>query len=90
MPENRERMNRRKKAYNATEEEKNKRVIRNKARRDAIREGRAKVGDGTEVDHIKPLSKGGSAAKSNTRLVSKSKNRAHGMSKRPKGGSKYL
>jgi hypothetical protein len=36
------------------------RVARNQARRKAIDEGRAKVGDNTVQNHIKPLSKGGS------------------------------
>jgi ribosomal protein S17 len=90
MPEDRERMLRRKKAYNATEAEKSKRVARNRARRAAIKSGKAKVGDGTEVDHIRPLSKGGSTAASNTRLIKKATNRAHGLAKRPKGGSRYL
>ena len=45
-----------------------KRVARNKARRKAIREGRVRVGDGKELDHIKPISKGGSNKKSNIRI----------------------
>lgn len=51
-----------------------KRVARNKARRHAIAAGKVKVGDGKQVDHIKPLSKGGSANDSNTRVVSTKKN----------------
>jgi hypothetical protein len=51
-----------------------KRVARNKARRHAIAEGKASVGDNTQVDHIKPLSKGGSTKDSNTRVVSTAKN----------------
>ena len=50
------------------------RVARNKARREAIKEGRVKKGDGKEIDHIVPLSKGGSNGKGNTRIRSKSKN----------------
>ena len=50
------------------------RVMRNKARREAIREGKVKKGDGVELDHITPLSKGGSNSKSNIRLRSKSQN----------------
>lgn len=50
------------------------RVKRNKARREAIREGRVAKGDGKEIDHIVPLSKGGSNAKSNTRIRTKSQN----------------
>ena len=46
-----------------------KRVARNKARRKAIREGRVRVGDGKELDHIKPISKGGSNKKSNIRIT---------------------
>lgn len=42
------------------------RAMRNKARREAG----LKVGDPREADHIKPLSEGGSNAKSNVRIVS--------------------
>lgn len=51
-----------------------KRVARNKARREAIKAGRVKKGDGKEIDHIIPLSKGGSNHTSNTRIRSKSQN----------------
>jgi 5-methylcytosine-specific restriction endonuclease McrA len=51
-----------------------KRVERNKARRKAIRDGLVSVGDGKELDHIKPLSKGGTSNKSNIRLTTKSQN----------------
>ena len=37
-----------------------------------------KNGDPREVDHIKPLSKGGTNHKSNLRVVSRSKNRKKG------------
>lgn len=43
------------------------RAMRNKARRAAG----LKVGDPREVDHKKPLSEGGSNAKSNLRIVSR-------------------
>jgi hypothetical protein len=62
-------------AYNKRPSVQAKRVINNKARRQALREGRAHVGDGTNVDHIKPLGKGGSTAKSNTRVVSEAQNK---------------
>lgn len=65
--------------YQKSPEEVRKRVARNKARRAAIRAGEAHVGDGTEVNHKRPLSRGGSTAKSNTEVVPRSKNRAHGM-----------
>ncbi|QDP58835.1 MAG: hypothetical protein Unbinned80contig1000_44 [Prokaryotic dsDNA virus sp.] len=45
------------------------RVLRNKARRKALREGRASKGDDTHVDHKVPLSKGGGNGDGNTRVV---------------------
>lgn len=62
-------------AYNKRPAVQAKRVVNNRARRQAIREGRAQVGDGTNVDHIKPLGKGGSASKKNTRVVSEAANK---------------
>ncbi len=50
------------------------RVMRNQARAASG----LKKGDTREVDHIKPLSKGGSGAKSNTRIVSRHTNRVKG------------
>lgn len=47
------------------------RAARNKARN----ESSLKKGDPREIDHIVPLSKGGSYSKSNTRIVSKLTNR---------------
>ena len=64
------------KDYNAREENKDKRVLNNAARRGAIREGRAHVGDGTEVDHKKPLRKGGTNADSNLQVIPEGKNAA--------------
>ena len=64
--------------YKARPEQIKMRVARNKARREAIRAGRVKKGDGKEIDHIIPLSKGGSTAKSNLRVVSKAVNRKKG------------
>jgi len=63
---------------------KKRRALRNKDRRTAIRDGRAHKGDGTAVDHIVPLTKGGSNAKSNLRLISARSNRVKG-NKMPKG-----
>lgn len=57
-------------------EEVAKRVARNKARREAIREGTVKKGDGKEIDHKRMLDQGGSNAKSNRRVVDASENRA--------------
>jgi hypothetical protein len=54
----------------------NDRVSRNSARAAAIESGSARVGDGKDVDHKKPLSKGGSNSKSNLRVVSAGRNRS--------------
>ena len=62
--------------YNATPVATAKRVANNSARAGAIRAGKAKVGDGKDVDHKTPLSKGGSNAPSNLRVVSRSENRS--------------
>ena len=62
--------------YQGTEEQKKNRAQRNKARRMMVREGRAAKGDGKDVDHITPLSKGGTSAKTNLRLRSKTANRS--------------
>lgn len=47
---------------------------RNKARAMLMREGKVHKGDGMEVDHIRPLSKGGKTIPSNLRVVSASTN----------------
>ncbi len=64
--------------YNSSPEQKKNRAARNKARREAVREGRARKGDNTDVDHIRELSQGGSRSTSNTRVVSRSGNRRKG------------
>lgn len=51
-----------------------KRVKRNDLRKKAIRAGLVRVGDGKELDHIQPISKGGSNKKSNIRITTKSQN----------------
>ena len=56
--------------YKAKPDQIKKRVLRNKARQQAIKEGKASVGDGTSVEHIKPLSKGGKNTAKNTKIVS--------------------
>ena len=62
--------------YNATPTATSKRVKNNQARAIAIDAGKARVGDGKDVDHKKPLSKGGSNSASNLRVVDKSENRS--------------
>jgi hypothetical protein len=56
--------------YKSKPDQIKKRVLRNKARRQAIKDGKAKVGDGTSVEHKKPLSKGGTNGKGNLKIVS--------------------
>ena len=51
------------------------RAERVKARRIMEKTGAAKKGDGKDVDHIKPLKSGGTSAKTNLRMRSKSANR---------------
>lgn len=58
--------------YHGKPEQRRNRAMRNKARRVAG------CGPGMEADHIKPLSKGGTNAKSNVRCVSRSANRRKG------------
>jgi hypothetical protein len=72
--------------YQGTEEQKKNRAQRNTARRRAAREGRVKKGDGKDIDHKKPLSKGGSNSKKNTRVTSASANRS--FKRNSKGGIK--
>ena len=52
------------------------RVERHKARRQAQAAGLVHKGDGKDVDHIKPLSKGGSNSRANQRVVSAGQNRS--------------
>ena len=53
-----------------------KRSERNKARALLMKEGKVHKGDGKDVDHKKPLSKGGTTTKSNLRVKSASANRS--------------
>ena len=53
-----------------------KRTARNKARAMLEREGKVHKGDGKDVDHKKPLSKGGATTRSNLRVKSASANRS--------------
>lgn len=64
------------KEYHAAPEQRKNRSERTVARNQAIAEGRAARGDGKDLDHKRPLSKGGSNAKSNQRMVSASSNRS--------------
>ena len=61
--------------YEDTPEQVAHRVERNKARRKAIREGKAHKNDGMDVAHIKAIDKGGSI-KNGVKIESASKNRS--------------
>jgi hypothetical protein len=61
--------------YHGKPEQIANRAERVKARRVMEKTGAAKKGDGKDVDHIKPLSKGGTSAKGNLRMRSVKANR---------------
>lgn len=63
------------KRYNARPEMVNRREKNNAARRQAIKEGRAHVGDGKDIGHKRPLDRGGSNAQSNLVVQSRRENR---------------
>ena len=64
--------------YHGKPEQIRNRSKRNGARRLAIKDGLVRKGDGKEVDHIKPLSKGGTNHRKNLRVVSRRENRTKG------------
>lgn len=76
-----------KKEYRATQGKGSKqiknRAKRNAARRRAMRLGLVRKGDRREVDHLTPLSRGGSNRRSNTRIVSRKKNRSRQPKRKP-------
>ena len=63
-------------SYHARPEQIKQRAQRTMARRRMEAAGKVQKGDGMDVDHIKPISQGGSYADSNLRVVPKSKNRS--------------
>ena len=67
--------------YTSKPEVKKKRAEQNAARREMERAGKVHKGDGKDVDHRVPLSRGGSTAKSNLRVVSASENRSFSRNK---------
>lgn len=66
--------------YHSKPEQKKNRAARNTARR----QKGLKVGDPREVDHVKPLSKGGSNDPKNLKVVSRTANRKKGAKVAPK------
>jgi len=67
--------------YTSKPEVKKKRAAQNAARRAMMRAGKARKGDGKDVDHKTPLSKGGTNSTGNLRVVDKSTNRSFSRNK---------
>lgn len=63
--------------YDGKPEVKARRAARNRGRYKLMKEGKVSKGDGKDVDHKKPLSKGGSTKRSNLRAKPSSKNRSY-------------
>lgn len=62
--------------YHAKPEQRANRSERTVARNEAIKDGVVSRGDGKDLDHKRPLSKGGTSSRSNLRAVSASSNRS--------------
>lgn len=62
--------------YHAKKEQRANRSERTVARNKSNAEGRTSKGDGKDLDHKRPLSKGGTSSRSNLRVVSASSNRS--------------
>lgn len=56
-------------------------IERKRARRALEKEGRVSKGDGKDIDHVVPLSKGGSVGKSNLKVKPASSNRSFARTK---------
>jgi len=70
--------------YDGKDSVKKDRASRNGARRMLTKEGLVAKGDGKDVDHKKPLSKGGSKTRSNLRVQSATSNRSFPRTKSSK------
>lgn len=64
------------------------RAKRNKARRELMREGKVKKGDGKVVNHKKALSKGGGTSRSNLEVQSRKDSNSEGGRLQPKSGKR--
>lgn len=67
--------------YQGKPEQIRNRAERNAARREMEKSGRVHKGDGKDVDHKRPMAKGGSNDRSNLRVTSKSDNRSFARTK---------
>lgn len=72
--------------YQGKPDQVKKRAERNKARASMVKAGRVSKGDGKDVDHAQPLSKGGTSSSSNLRVKTASSNRS--FSRNPDGSMK--
>lgn len=72
----------------ASKKGKKERAARNKARKQAERMGLVRKGDGMELDHIMPLSLGGSNDQTNWQVMSRRDNRRKGKKWDGRSGSK--
>lgn len=63
--------------YHGSPEQIANRSQRNKARRAAVAAGKARKGDGKDVDHKRAIANGGGNGMSNLRVISKAKNRGY-------------
>jgi len=72
----------------ASKKGKKDRAARNKARKQAEKMGLVKKGDGLEIDHIMPLSLGGSNDQTNWQVMSRADNRRKGKKWDGKNGTK--
>jgi len=71
----------------ASKKGKKERAARNKARKQAEKMGLVRKGDGMELDHIRPLSLGGSNDQTNWQIMSRTDNRRKGKKWDGKTGS---
>ena len=63
--------------YHSKPEQIHNRSLRNQARNTMEEKGLVRKGDGKDVDHKKPLDRGGSNDASNLRVLSRAKNRGY-------------
>lgn len=66
--------------YGQSEAYKKNHAARMRMRRKMEREGKVSKNDGMDVDHKRPMSKGGTNTTRNVRVVPRGKNRGHGIS----------
>ena len=72
---------RKERKYDGKPEVKERRAARNRARYKMTKEGKVSKGDGKDVDHKTPLSKGGSPDRSNLSVKSAKSNRSYPRTK---------